>query len=105
MGGVDQSINAFGETCGTLIKGSPTGGGQPLPAIQTGVQVRRLTPMECERLQGFPDGYTAILGDKTPDSPRYQALGNSMAVPVMQWLGERIQKVNNILEHGNYYNK
>jgi DNA (cytosine-5)-methyltransferase 1 len=101
VGGVDQSINAFGETCGTLCKDSA----QPLPAIQTGVQVRRLTPMECERLQGFPDGYTAIAGDKTPDSPRYRSLGNSMAVPVMQWLGERIQKVNNILEHGNYYNK
>ena len=58
--------------------------------------VRRLTPVECERLQGFPDGYTDICpnGKATPDSPRYKALGNSMAVPVMKWIGERIQKVN-----------
>jgi len=54
--------------------------------------VRRLTPTECERLQGFPDGYTNIK-DNCPDSPRYKALGNSMAVPVMKWIGERIQMV------------
>ena len=56
--------------------------------------VRRLTPMECERLQGFPDGWTDIPWrgkDHAPDSPRYKALGNSMAVPVMQWIGKRIQ--------------
>ena len=54
--------------------------------------VRRLTPVECERLQGFPDNYTAIpwRGKETPDGPRYKALGNSMAVPVMKWIGERI---------------
>jgi DNA (cytosine-5)-methyltransferase 1 len=54
--------------------------------------VRRLTPTECERLQGFPDGYTDIQpnGKPTPDSVRYKALGNSMAVPVMRWIGERI---------------
>lgn len=51
--------------------------------------VRRLTPRECERLQGFPDDYT-LIEDKTPDGPRYKALGNSMAVPVMRWIGERI---------------
>lgn len=54
--------------------------------------VRRLTPTECERLQGFPDGWTKI-DDDTPDAPRYKALGNSMAVPVMRWIGERIMKV------------
>ena len=55
-------------------------------------QVRRLTPRECERLQGFPDDYTDIKpkGKDTPDGPRYKALGNSMAVPVMRWIGERI---------------
>ena len=53
--------------------------------------VRRLTPMECERLQGFPDGWTDI-DDNTPDSPRYKAIGNSMAVPVMRWIGERINE-------------
>jgi len=56
--------------------------------------VRRLTPTECERLQGFPDDYTNIK-DNCPDSPRYKALGNSMAVPVMKWIGQRIQKVEN----------
>jgi DNA (cytosine-5)-methyltransferase 1 len=57
--------------------------------------VRRLTPIECERLQGFPDNYTDIrLNDKqTPDGPRYKAMGNSMAVPVMNWIGRRIQMV------------
>lgn len=56
--------------------------------------VRRLTPIECERLMGFPDGYTAIeyRGKPAPDSARYKALGNSMAVPVMRWIGERIEK-------------
>lgn len=51
--------------------------------------VRRLTPTECERLQGFPDNYTNIK-ENCPDGPRYKALGNSMAVPVMKWIGERI---------------
>ena len=57
--------------------------------------VRRLTPVEAERLQGFPDGHTDIgwKGKKTPDSHRYKAMGNSMAVPVMRWIGERIQGV------------
>lgn len=59
-------------------------------------QIRRLTPKECERLQGFPDGYTMIpyrgkSADDCPDSPRYKALGNSMAVPVMYWIGEKIK--------------
>jgi DNA (cytosine-5)-methyltransferase 1 len=63
--------------------------------VITPSQVRRLTPIECERLQGFPDGYTDIrLNDKqTPDGPRYKAMGNSMAVPVMNWIGRRIQMV------------
>ena len=52
--------------------------------------VRRLTPVECERLQGFPDNYTNI--PKAPDGNRYKALGNSMAVPVMRWIGERINQ-------------
>ena len=54
--------------------------------------VRRLTPVECERLQGFPDNYTNIK-DKCPDGPRYKALGNSWAVPVVRWIGERIDAV------------
>lgn len=63
--------------------------------VHTGMAVRRLTPRECERLQGFPDDYTAIPGAK--DGPRYRALGNSMAVPVMRWLGRRIQMVEDAL--------
>ena len=60
--------------------------------------VRRLTPTECERLQGFPDNYTQIPyrkkdAENCPDSPRYKAMGNSMAVPVMKWIGERIEMV------------
>ena len=58
--------------------------------------VRRLTPVECERLQGFPDAYTDIAArgrNWAPDGPRYKALGNSMAVNVMNWIGERIAMV------------
>lgn len=61
--------------------------------------VRRLTPRECERLQGFPDDYTLIRranGKPAADGPRYRALGNSMAVPVMRWIGRRIQIVDGI---------
>jgi DNA (cytosine-5)-methyltransferase 1 len=59
--------------------------------------VRRLTPTEVERLQGFPDGYTDISANdrETPDGPRYKSLGNSMAVPCMRYIGERIQGVSN----------
>ena len=72
----------------TLDKGKAEGA-----AIFSSMAVRRLTPVECERLQGFPDGWTDIKpgGKDTPDSPRYKALGNSMAVPVMRWIGERIE--------------
>ncbi len=71
------------------------------PAVAQNMAVRRLTPIECERLQGFPDNYTAIpwrhkAVEYCPDGPRYKALGNSMAVPVMRWIGERIQAVENI---------
>lgn len=64
-------------------------------AISNGVQVRRLMPVECERLQGFPDNHTLISwrgkeATECPDGPRYRAIGNSMAVPVMRWIGERI---------------
>jgi DNA (cytosine-5)-methyltransferase 1 len=57
--------------------------------------VRRLTPRECERLQGFPDDFTAVpfRGKAAADGPRYKALGNSMAVPVVRWVGKRIQMV------------
>ena len=69
------------------------------PHLATPWAVRRLTPVECERLQGFPDGFTRIPyrgkpADRCPDGPRYKALGNSMAVNVMAWIGERIALVD-----------
>ena len=89
-----------------------TGGGKPgqgVPMIAHTMQVRRLTPRECERLQGFPDDYTRIpwklgywpadkhsadvrdaIAEQCPDGPRYKALGNSKAVPVVRWIGQRI---------------
>lgn len=99
-----------------------TGGGDKAHVLNA-MQVRRLTPRECERLQGFPDDYTLIPGQKKPskkdleeiasylgvdvayllkhklaaDGPRYKALGNSMAVPCMRWLGERIAMVDQIV--------
>ena len=71
-----------------------------LPMTLTTMQVRRLTPVECERLQGFPDGYTNIPWRKkpeSPDGPRYKALGNSWAVPNVRWIGKRIQEALNAL--------
>jgi DNA (cytosine-5)-methyltransferase 1 len=67
-------------------------------AMASQMAVRRLTPVECERLQGFPDNHTNIpwrKKDESPDGPRYKAMGNSMAVPVMHWIGERITMVEN----------
>jgi DNA (cytosine-5)-methyltransferase 1 len=78
---------------------SPTirtgGNADGVMAVMQKMAVRRLTPVECERLQGFPDNYTNIR-ESCPDGPRYKALGNSMAVPVMRWIGERIQAVERI---------
>ncbi|MBE8634246.1 Dam family site-specific DNA-(adenine-N6)-methyltransferase [Salmonella enterica] len=74
---------------------SASSGTNLAPAVIHGVAVRRLTPVECERLQGFPDNHTLIPwrgkdAADCPDGPRYKAIGNSMAVPVMRWIGERI---------------
>ena len=67
-----------------------------VPHVQANWAVRRLTPLECERLQGFPDGYTAVpyRGKPAADGPRYKALGNSMAVNCMRWIGRRIETVS-----------
>jgi DNA (cytosine-5)-methyltransferase 1 len=146
IGGVDYENNAHGpdDVTGPLLKGSPTGGGRPLPAIAyevamafrentraevqfygeagevTGaltsgggkpgqgypaalvnMAVRRLTPVECSRLQGFPDDYLSQVpwrGKPTPpDGPMYKALGNSWAVPNVRWIGKRIQEALNAL--------
>jgi DNA (cytosine-5)-methyltransferase 1 len=66
-----------------------------MPHIATAMAVRRLTPNECLRLQGFPDNWSRIPwkgkpAEECPDGPQYKAAGNSMAVPVMRWIGERI---------------
>ena len=76
------------------IRAAP--GGSSRSYVAAPWAVRRLTPRECERLQGFPDDYTDVPYRRrnwTPDGPRYKALGNSMAVNVMNWLGERIALV------------
>jgi len=64
-------------------------------SVSCGMQVRRLTPTECARLQGFPDDYLDILyrGKPAADGPKYKALGNSWAVPVVRWIGERIKGI------------
>lgn len=85
-----------GDPTGCLAKGSN------LNLVDDNL-IRRLTPIECERLQGFPDNYTRIAWrgkshEFCPDSPRYRALGNSMAVPVMRWIGQRIEAVEAILK-------
>jgi DNA (cytosine-5)-methyltransferase 1 len=69
--------------------------------VMQGSTVRRLTPRECERLQGFPDDWTRIpwrgaSAENCPDGPRYKACGNSMATPVMNWLGRRIEYVEKL---------
>lgn len=86
-----------GTQCASTEDLAPAMGAKNPTAVATAMQVRRLTPRECERLQGFPDGYTAIPWRKKPasecpDGPRYKALGNSMAVPVMRWIGARIAR-------------
>lgn len=87
QGDVAPTLNTFdvGETRCTTV-------------VPTQADVRRLTPLECERLQGFPDNYTAIefQGKQASDSRRYKALGNSWAVPVARWIGERINLVDEI---------
>lgn len=82
-------------TANALLTPNGSRAGMGVGAIGWGMQVRRLTPIECERLQGFPDNHTLISwrgkdADECPDGPRYKAIGNSMAVPVMRWIGERI---------------
>lgn len=98
-----------GETCGTLSchsrKDPPVVAyaidRATTPKLMEGSVVRRLTPRECERLQGMPDDWTRIPyrgkpADDCPDGPRYKAIGNSMAVPVMRWIGERIEMVDKL---------
>ena len=92
----EQTPKASSQVAFTLTKQSPSGGGQPQCISGKSIGVRRLTPRECERLQGFPDDWTLVphRGKPAADGPRYKAIGNSMAVPVMRWIGSRIA------EHG-----
>jgi DNA (cytosine-5)-methyltransferase 1 len=86
-------------TTTTTLKASA---GDQTPHVATPMAVRRLTPVECERLQGFPDNWSRISWkgkpeEECPDGPRYKACGNSMAVPVMRWIGERIAAVDSTI--------
>ncbi len=106
MGTMGSSVNASGPT--VMVAPTLTASNDPSRSPQStevtnqvaavhsvSMAVRRLTPTECERLQGFPDGYTNIPWRKaaeSPDGPRYKALGNSWAVPVVRWIGERIAR-------------
>ena len=94
----DSRSIGYEEDIAPSLEGS--GGGNNKPALAQGMAVRRLTPRECERLQGFPDDYTLVpfRGKLAADGNRYKALGNSMAVPVMRWLGERICLVEDMLK-------
>jgi len=87
----DSRVKEMGDICQTVTRRWGSGGGN-VPLVSKNMQVRRLTPLECERLQGFPDNYTKI-SESSADSNRYKAMGNSMAVPVMKWIGERIEMV------------
>lgn len=95
--------NAHTAICRNICPTLKCGGDGAMVASEIGKEftgpnpmlVRRLTPLECERLQGFPDGHTLIAwkgkpAEECPDGPRYKAIGNSMAVPVMRWIGKRI---------------
>lgn len=93
----DSRINGPIDVAPTMTSRFGTGGGN-VPYVQDNpMEVRRLTCIECERLQGFPDNYTQIPwrnkpAEQCPDGPRYKACGNSFAVPVVRWIGEQIQK-------------
>ena len=92
-----RDFPCFKELSPTVKVGSGGNNGNP-PGVMQSMAVRRLTPVECERLQGFPDDYTRIPwkkkpADECPDGGRYKALGNSMAVNCMRWIGRRIELV------------
>jgi len=96
--------NQLGEVRESAVSGTlntnSNASGRNTPMAKVGMAVRRLTPVECERLQGFPDGYTNVpdaKGKQAADGPRYKALGNSWAVPNVAWIGRRIDMIDKIL--------
>jgi DNA (cytosine-5)-methyltransferase 1 len=102
-GGNRTASGAFMDNCSPTLQACQTmavafsevttGGGKPgqgYPAVRQGMAVRRLTPLECERLQGFPDGWT----EGFPDSVRYRMLGNAVAVPCAEWIGKRLYQTH-----------
>lgn len=96
-----EELTAHHDLAGTIQRGGA--GGRHDGVMMTNMQVRRLTPEECEALQAFPRNYTRIpwrrkTADQCPDGPRYKALGNSWCVNNVRWIGERIEQVNRILE-------
>lgn len=95
LGGPAHTMQAAG--IGSERGGNPNA----IPHVMRDTAVRRLMPVECERLQGFPDGHTAIIwrGKPAADGPRYKALGNSWAVNCARWLGRRIEAVESIKPH------
>jgi DNA (cytosine-5)-methyltransferase 1 len=82
----------LGGTVATALRASQGGGDKPYILAD---RIRRLSPVECERLQGFPEDWTKVTA-ATKDGPRYKAIGNSMAVPVMRWIGEGIAAVSSL---------
>jgi DNA (cytosine-5)-methyltransferase 1 len=101
--GTDKTVKvaSYTDVAGSLRTKPPRGiENSSTTAVQHGMTVRRLTPKECERLQGFPDDHTKIpwrnkSAEDCPDGPRYKAIGNSKAVPVIKWIGERLLKEMN----------
>ena len=99
IGLIPRGIGIDGGNVGFTLRSNPShsgdkgDGGVNTTMVAQGYAVRRLTPRECERLMGFPDDYTAIpyRNKSAAAGPRYKALGNSMAVPVIRWIGERIE--------------
>lgn len=85
-----------GDVTPAMSKGAQNGGA--MLGVSVGVSVRRLTPTECERLQGFPDGWTDLGG--TADSPRYAALGDAVTVPVAEWIAGRIAREGALSSEG-----
>ena len=101
MGGQGSKAGGLGIGNQSPTLKSTNSGGNTVPCVlEPNTVVRRLTPVECERLQGFPDNYTNIpWANKptAPDSRRYKAIGNSMAVPVMRWIGKRMMDAKEVV--------